>query len=112
MRIPALVFFATLLSVTPVVSQHASHFGPTIRRKVDPEFTADARQAHIQGTVLLYMKVGTDGRAHDIRVIRGLGHGLDEKAMECLAKWEFQPALKDGEPVAVAATVEINFRLD
>jgi outer membrane biosynthesis protein TonB len=41
-----------------------------------------------------------------------MGYGLDEKAVECLEKWEFNPALKDGEPVAVRATVEINFRLD
>lgn len=80
--------------------------------KVDPEYTEEARKEHIEGTVVLSTEVGTDGRAHDIRMIRKLGHGLDEKAVACLEQWEFRPAVKDGEPVAVRATVEINFLLD
>jgi protein TonB len=85
---------------------------PVVLHKVDPQYTEQARNAHIQGTVVLYTLVGTDGRAHDIRVIRKLGFGLDEKAVACLEQWEFRPGLKNGEPAAVAASVEINFLLD
>jgi periplasmic protein TonB len=85
---------------------------PVVIRKVEPEYTEQARTERIQGTVVLYTQVETDGRAHDIRVIRKLGYGLDEKAVQCLEQWEFQPGLKDGKPVTVRVTVEINFLLD
>jgi periplasmic protein TonB len=101
-----------LLFAAALLPQHASYFAPRVRYKVEPQYTEDARQSRIQGTVVLYTRVGTDGKAHDIRVVRGLGHGLDQKAVECLERWEFAPALQDDEPVATAASVEINFRLD
>jgi protein TonB len=103
-----------LLFAALALPQHASQFAPTVRHKVEPEYTDDARKAHIQGTVVLSAEIGADGRAHDIRVVegRGLGYGLDEKAVECLKQWEFLPGVKDGELVAVAATVEILFRMD
>jgi protein TonB len=107
-------FTLAFLFATLALSQHASQFAPAVRHKVNPEYTDEARKAHIQGTVVLYTKIGTDGRAHDIKVVEGggLGYGLDEKAVECLKQWEFLPAVKDGEPVAVAETVEIKFRMD
>jgi hypothetical protein len=45
------------------------------------------------------------------RVLRGVGYGLDEKALEAVAQWKFRPGAKDGKPVTVAATIEVNFRL-
>ncbi len=77
----------------------------------DPEFSEEARKAKCQGTVVLWLIVGPDGRTHDIRVQRSLGMGLDEKAIEAVQRWRFEPARKDGVPVAVEVAVEVNFRL-
>ena len=77
----------------------------------DPEFSEEARKANYQGTVVLWVIVGTDGRTHEIRVQRPLGMGLDEKAIEAVRVWRFEPARKNGQPVAVQVNVEVNFRL-
>jgi periplasmic protein TonB len=77
----------------------------------DPEYSEEARKSKYQGTVVLWVVVGPDGRTHDIRVQRSLGMGLDEKAMEAVRVWKFEPARKDGQPVAVQINVEVNFRL-
>jgi periplasmic protein TonB len=77
----------------------------------DPEFSEEARKAKYQGTVVLWVIVGTDGRTHEIRVQRSLGMGLDEKAIEAVRVWKFEPARKNGQPVAVQVNVEVNFRL-
>jgi len=77
----------------------------------DPEYSEEARKAKYQGTVILWVVVGPDGRVKDMRVQRSLGLGLDEKAMEAVKQWKFDPARKDGQPVAVQINVEVNFRL-
>ncbi|HEU5450507.1 MAG TPA: energy transducer TonB [Terriglobales bacterium] len=77
----------------------------------DPEYSEEARKAKYQGTVVLWVVVGPDGRPRDIRVQRSLGLGLDEKAVEAVRQWKFEPAKKDGNPVAVQINVEVNFRL-
>jgi len=77
----------------------------------DPEYSEEARKAKYQGTCVLWLVVGPDGRARDIRVARTLGLGLDEKAMEAVKTWKFEPAMKDGKPVAVQINVEVTFRL-
>jgi len=77
----------------------------------DPEYSEEARKAKYQGTCVLWLIVGPDGRARDIRVARTLGLGLDEKAMEAVKTWKFEPAMKDGKPVAVQINVEVTFRL-
>jgi periplasmic protein TonB len=77
----------------------------------DPEYSEEARKAKYQGTVVLWVVVGPDGRVHDCRVQRSLGMGLDEKALEAVKRWRFEPARKDGQPVAVQVNVEVNFRL-
>jgi TonB family protein len=60
---------------------------------------------------VLYVIVGADGRPRDLRVARSLGLGLDEKAIDAVKTWKFEPAMKDGKPVAVAISVEVEFRL-
>ncbi|HWY59656.1 MAG TPA: energy transducer TonB [Terriglobales bacterium] len=60
---------------------------------------------------MLWTIVGTDGRVRDIRVARRLGRGLDEKAVEAVKQWKFEPAMYEGKPVAVQINVEVNFRL-
>ena len=84
---------------------------PQLIYKVEPQYTEEARAAKYQGTVLLFVEVQADGTAANIRVVRSLGLGLDEKAIEALRQWRFKPGTKDGVPVPVAATIEVNFRL-
>jgi TonB family protein len=84
---------------------------PALLYKVEPEYSEEARKAKYQGTVTLYVEVDPNGQARNIRVVRSLGLGLDEKAIEAVMKWKFRPGTKDGRPVAVAATIEVNFRL-
>jgi TonB family protein len=57
------------------------------------------------------VEVHPDGRAHNLQIERALDPGLDQNALEAVSAWRFQPATKDGRPVAVKATIEINFRL-
>ena len=77
----------------------------------DPEYSETARQAKLQGTCVLWLVVGPDGKPRDIRVLRTLGLGLDEKAIEAVKHWRFEPAMKDGKPVAVQINLEVNFHL-
>ena len=84
---------------------------PSVLYKREPDYTEEARSAKYQGTVLLGIDVGADGYAYNIRVIRSLGLGLDEKAIEAVSQWRFRPGMRDGQPVTVQATIEINFRL-
>ena len=77
----------------------------------DPKYTEEARRAKSQGTCILWMIVDAEGHPRDIRVVRGLGFGLDTKAIEAVRQWRFQPAMKDGKPVNVQISVEVGFRL-
>ncbi len=84
---------------------------PKLTAKVEPSYDDGDRGAGIAGTVLLSIEVGADGRAHNASVVRSLTPGLDEKAIEAVMQWQFQPGTKDGAPVTVQATIEVNFRL-
>lgn len=77
----------------------------------DPEFSEEARRAKYQGVVTLYVIVGVDGRIHNPRVLRSLGMGLDQKALERVKTWKFEPAQKDGRPVPVEMSIEVSFNL-
>jgi len=84
---------------------------PVLLQRVEPEYSEEARKAKFQGTVVLYCEVTERGVCENIRVIKALGLGLDEKAIEAVKKWRFRPGQKDGKPVTVAAQIEVNFRL-
>ncbi len=84
---------------------------PRLLRRVEPEYSDEARKARWQGTVVLAVEVWPDGRAHNIRILQALGLGLDERAVEAVEQWRFEPGRKGGEPVKVRAQVEVNFRL-
>jgi len=58
------------------------------------------------------MVVETDGLPYAIKVLRSLRYGLDEKAIEAVKKWRFEPAIKDKTPVAVYISVQVDFRLE
>jgi TonB family protein len=84
---------------------------PGLKFRVEPEYSEVARKAKFQGAVLLRLTVDTNGLPRGIRVVRPLGMGLDEKAVEAVRKWRFMPGTKDGVPVPVESTIEVNFRL-
>ncbi len=84
---------------------------PTLINKVEPEYSEEARKAKYSGTVLLSIVVDATGVPRDIHIIRPLGLGLDEKAIEAVSKWRFRAGMKGGRPVATQAQVEVNFRL-
>ena len=84
---------------------------PTVRHKVPPDYTEAARSRGLEGTVVLFVEIWPDGAAHNIRIVRSLDPGLDQKAIEAVSRWKFRPAMKDGVPVKVAAQVEVNFRM-
>ncbi|HWX53213.1 MAG TPA: energy transducer TonB [Verrucomicrobiae bacterium] len=77
----------------------------------EPEFSEEARKVKHQGTVVLWAVIGTDGRPHNIRVEQSLGMGLDEKALEAVRTWRFEPGTKDGRPVSVQMNIVVNFHL-
>lgn len=77
----------------------------------DPMYSEEARQNKIQGSVVLWLLVGADGKPSNIKVSRSVGHGLDQEAIDAVKKWTFEPATIGGKPVPVQINVEVNFRL-
>jgi TonB family protein len=77
----------------------------------EPEFSEEARRIKYQGEVTLLATIGVDGRPRNLIVERSLGMGLDEKALETVRTWRFEPAKKDGHPVAVRMNIIVNFHL-
>jgi TonB family protein len=84
---------------------------PRVIYQPEPEFSEKARAAHYQGTCVLSLVVGEDGIPRNITVTTPIGMGLDEKAVEAVTNWRFEPARKDGNPVAVQIAVEVDFHL-
>jgi TonB family protein len=84
---------------------------PVLTGKQNPEYSDSGRVAKIAGQVMLNVIIGTDGQAHDLKLVKSLGFGLDEKAAEAVAQWSFTPGSKGGAPVPVQATIEVNFKL-
>jgi|HubBroStandDraft_4_1064222.scaffolds.fasta_scaffold04602_7 TonB family protein len=84
---------------------------PHLIHNVIPEYSDKARRAKVEGTVLISLVVDSSGNPTMIKVTRSLGSGLDEKAVEAVQQWRFDPATKDGKPVAVHLAAEVSFRL-
>jgi protein TonB len=84
---------------------------PVPLRKVDPKYVASAAAERIEGKVQLACVIGKDGHVSHVEMIRGLDDRLNETAQEAMAKWEFEPATRHGEPVEVDVLVEIPFKL-
>jgi periplasmic protein TonB len=84
---------------------------PQVIFQVEPEFSEEARKAKVAGNVLVNLWVGTDGRPSHVRVIRGVGMGLDEKAVEAVKQYKFRPAMENGKPVLVELNIEVNFQI-
>ena len=86
---------------------------PRVTREVRPQYTSEAMEARIQGTVMLECVVGADGRVQSVSVLRSLDavHGLDTEAMKAARQWSFEPATRNGKPVASSVTVSMSFSL-
>ena len=84
---------------------------PRLIMKIEPEYSEEARKAKYQGSVTLRVIVDERGAVRHVEVSRPLGLGLDEKAVEAVRKWRFQPGQQNGKAVQVWAVVEVNFRL-
>ncbi len=84
---------------------------PIALYKPEPPYSEEARKAKYQGTVVLWIVVDAQGNVTDVRVVKPLGLGLDEKAVETVHTWKFKPAMRNGTAVTVRVSVEITFRL-
>lgn len=84
---------------------------PVLIYSPDPEFSDEARRAKYQGVCVLELIVDSRGNPQQVHVVRPLGMGLDEKALEAVRQYKFRPALYQGRPVAVVIEIEVNFRI-
>ena len=110
------VLIAAVLSLVsgqqPVYRAGRGVTPPVVINKVDPEYSQAARAARVQGMVVLETVVAENGVPNVIRVVRGLGYGLDENAIAAVEQWRFNPGTKDGIPIKVSLNIEVNFNLD
>jgi TonB family protein len=84
---------------------------PQLIKKVEPQYTEEARAAKYQGVVVVSVVIEPDGTADTFQVVKSLGLGLDEKAIEAVQQWQFKPGIKNGVAVPVKAVIEVNFKL-
>ena len=98
-------FAGTAVKIGPGISP------PKPSAKQEPTYSDEARIAKHQGSVLVSIVIDADGSVRNVKLLRSLGFGLDEAAYEAVRTWQFQPSMKDGQPLAVSANVELNFRL-
>src|SRR4029453_4383568 len=112
-RIGLLVFVVAAM-VAPIAAQEmSSATAPVAIRTVHPQYPREAREARIQGNVMLDAVVLKDGTVGDVTVTKSLDkeHGLDDQALKALKQWQFKPGTKDGKPVDVRVSVEMSFTL-
>ena len=85
---------------------------PQIKYRVTAQYTDEAKRANFEGVCLIGLIVNAQGNPVNVHVVRPLGMGLDEKAIEAIKQYKFKPAMKDGKtPVPVLVTIEVDFRL-
>jgi TonB family protein len=103
---------AAVQTVRPKVAEAAPRVVPAeILSKPTPAYTDDARHAKVEGEVLLEVVLEASGKVRVLRVVRGLGHGLDESAVRAAEQINFKPALRDGQPSDSTAVLHIIFQL-
>lgn len=102
-------FVALDLPAPPDLRSKTGKVPPRAIYSPNPEYTQEARKAGVHGTVVLALTFGAEGRAHDVKVLVGLGYGLDERAVEAVQSWKFEPALQEGIPVDFKGAVEVDF---
>jgi TonB family protein len=112
----------TLASEELIKAENSSSEGPVYRvgqgvtapraiQMSEPEYSEAARKVRYQGTCVLSLVVNAEGQPEDIKIERAIGLGLDAKAVDAVKRWRFQPAMKNGVPVAASIRVEVNFHL-
>jgi protein TonB len=84
---------------------------PSVLREVRPTYSDDARRRGLEGSVALKIVVLRDGSVGNVRVVRGLGAGLDQKAIDAVRQWRFRPASRHGVPVDVVVDISVDFKL-
>lgn len=84
---------------------------PELTYSVKPQYTSEARQAHLEGKVVLHVKILSSGKVEVLGIVHGLGHGLDEQARRAAEQFRFKPALKEGAPVDFVTDIQITFQL-
>jgi TonB family protein len=84
---------------------------PKLIHSVDPDYSKEARKAKFSGVVEVYLVVDEDGNPTHVRVVRGVGMGLDEAAVKAVSQYKFLPAMKDGKPVKVEVYIDVNFQI-
>lgn len=95
----------------PVYQSGGPVSNPVPIQQPRPAFTAEAKARKVSGSILLSIVIGKDGAVRDVKVLRGLGYGLDESAVDTVTKqWQFKPSTLNGQPVSVQATIEVTFR--
>jgi TonB family protein len=94
----------------PIYAAGSGVTPPRVTYSPDPQYSKEARKAHLRGTVRLAVVVGPDGRPMNIKVTQALGKGLDEKAIEAVSNWKFEPGTKGGVPVPVRISIQCEFR--
>ena len=99
--------------VAPVAPSTPGLTPPKVTREVRPQYTKAAKDAGIQGSVVLDVVIEADGTVGDVTVKKSLDavHGLDEEAVKAAKQWTFEPGTKDGKPVPVLVTLEMAFTL-
>lgn len=84
---------------------------PKATYQPEPEYPDKARKKKIQGTVMVSIVITPEGTVRDAKVVTSVDKNLDQRALEAVSKWKFQPATKDGKPMALCTVVEIGFHL-
>lgn len=84
---------------------------PVVIFQVEPEFSEEARKAKFMGVVMVNLIVDAQGRPQNVHTSRGVGMGLDDKAVEAVKQYRFKPAMEGGKPVAVELNIEVNFQI-
>ena len=119
----ALAVMFVLIAMVPLAAMQSGSEDETVYKitadiapphptyKPEPSYTQEAKEAHIEGSVMLEIVIDREGRVRRAEIVRGLHPGLDESALETVRTWIFEPARKAGKPVIVSANVEVNFRL-
>ena len=108
-----------LLSATALLAQTADaplHLGPgitppRIKKRVEPDYPKGNAALGLEATVVVEVVIDSTGVITTVNLLRPAGRGFDEAAIACVNRWRFHPAQKDGRPVAVYASIEVNFRL-
>jgi TonB family protein len=84
---------------------------PSLFREVKPDYSEEARRRSVEGDVVLEIVVRHDGSVGDVRLLRGIGSGLDQRAIDAVRRWQFTPAHRRGAPVDVLVEVSVEFKL-